>query len=388
MSHHVFGDASVARRGRWDLPTRCRASVIAVFSAVALLGSVVPSYALFEKLDHLSGPGPFHGIELQFRAVCVNRQASRKDVATAIKVAADATALGNADRTITAPQVLSNSPAALMFLGLLTKRAEDILANPDAITARDFLELAAWSRVVSDAVRSAPGPMPNRQAVIRAWDVTERKARATLVPRVRHLPGGILWASCYDGPNTGSREVVPPPFTLADPMVVEAVVPSDRHPLFSVNLNYRYYTTGVFFFSGPHTSQDFARGEPIQLQILQVQPTVSIPKTLGILDAQFGIGYYRFTSSDFPAFSGLVLEPRLDAHFPARLLDDDPPQALKLLYSLSFRFGWMNFPDGIDAAKFRARRGRADIPGDEFTFDYGVVVDVGRLFAKPATREK
>ena len=360
MSHRIFGGIRV----------------IAFLSVVLLLGSAVPSYALFEKLDHLSGPGPFHGIELQFRAVCVNRQPSKPDIAKAIMSATLATPTS---------KLLSNSSQAMGFINQLNERARVIGDNKNPnLTEAEILQMAAWSRVVLDSLeppRGAPRD-PISEAAIRAWDRVERTARATLVPRVRHLPGSILWASCYDGPNAGSREVVPPPYTLDSPMIVEAVVPSDRRPIFSLNVNYRYYTTGVFFFSGPHTSTDFARGEPIQLQMLQVQPTVSIPKTLGILDAQFGIGYYRFTSSDFVPFGGLVLEPRFDAHFPARLLDEEPSQALKLLYSLSLRVGWMNFPDGIDAAKFHARRGRPDIASDEFTFDYGVVIDVGRLFGR------
>jgi hypothetical protein len=157
--------------------------------------------------------------------------------------------------------------------------------------------------------------------------------------------------------------------------------------VFSLNLNYRYYTTGPYLFYGPSRRAEYAHGKTIQLQTIEVHPSFPLTKLTGgldILDAQVGIGWYSFTSSDFPKFGGLIVEPgRLDLHFPAQLLDNGPPPLLRLLYSISFRVGLVMFPGGFSASAFNATGDAAtDITGREVLFDRGVVVNVGRLLGK------
>jgi hypothetical protein len=55
-----------------------RWAVVGMLCAVVQLASPMRAYALFEWLDHLSGPGPFQGIEFQFKMLCVMDQPSRE----------------------------------------------------------------------------------------------------------------------------------------------------------------------------------------------------------------------------------------------------------------------------------------------------------------------
>ena len=368
MSHYVFGDVSVERRRHRDALTRCRAGVIALVSTVVLVGSASPSYALFEKLDHLSGPGPFHGVEFQFRALCRMNQPSPTEALTALSAAVAASETALRDKLPTAFDAEFNTRVSELF-GRVDK----------AITPQEFLELAARSSRAAGVLRSTGGASGLQAAA--AWARTEEILRQASIPSLRHSPGIGLWASCYDRPIRSRNQQ----YTLPGTSITEIQRYEDRHPTFSLNLNYRYYTTGGFLgLDRLEGSEQYANGKDIHLHVFEVQPTWPVSGSLDVLDASVGLGLYVFTSDGFETFHGTILEPvRLDFHFPARLLDQKDVPLLRILTSLSLRAGYVMFPTGIPAAKFNpTRRVAHDIPRDELTFGWGIVVDVGRLAGK------
>jgi hypothetical protein len=360
MSQRVFGSISLT----------------AYFSVVLLLGSAVPSSAFFEKLDHLSGPGPFHGFELQFRTLCHMNQPSRTEAANAL-----ATALKETE------PLASGRVSSEVFDSEFAMRASRLFQTVDTkLAAADFLELAALSRRAASRVAAASDVLIGQRTTAQAaWLRSEEVLRAAAVPSLRHSPGLSLWASCYDRPLRSKNQTFALPARGTDPAITESVRYEDRHPTFSLNLNYRYYTTGGYFgLDRLKGSEQYANGEDIHLHVFEVQPSWPLSGRLDILDGQVGLGMYVFTSEGFETFHGVILEPiRLDFHFPARLLDQTDVTALRILTSLSVRAGYVMFPTGIAAEKFNpTRRVAHDIPRDELTFSWGVVVDVGRLFGK------
>jgi hypothetical protein len=352
MSHRIFGGIRV----------------IAFVSVVLLLGSADPSYALFEKLDHLSGPGPFHGVELQFRTLCRMNQPSRTEALSALSaaVAASEPALG--------------ARLSAAFDDEFNKRVSELFGRVDQpITPAEFLELAARSRKAAGVLRSSGGA--NSLPAVAAWERSEEVLRQASIPSLRHSPGISLWASCYDRPLRSRNHK----YTLPGTTITEIQRYDDRHPTFSLNLNYRYYTTGGWLgLDRLKGSEQYANGKDIHLHVFEVQPTWPVSGRLDVLDASVGLGLYVFTSEGFETFHGTILEPvRLDFHFPARLLDQSDNSLLRILTAVSLRAGYVLFPSGIPAAKFNAsRRVSRDIPRDELTFGWGVVVDVGRLAGK------
>ncbi len=361
---------------------------VGVLCAAVQLGSPIRAYALFEWLDHLSGPGPFRGIEFQFKLFCLMDQPDPTTAGEAVLTARDLT-----ERVFIEPSA-RREPGVSATLPLLppsdvVTQVQQFLLNPLAvIRVAELQNLAVKTAAFADAVRVAAGPSEAERArVARAWDVAAQRLREAAVPRVTVTPGAVLWAACRDRPNRNGGTVP----VLADVSAGPTPVPAagvarraERYPVFSVNLNYRYYTTGTFFFSGPSTSANYAHGRTIQLQVIQIQPSWPLTGRHDILDAQTGIGLYQFTSEDFPKLRGLILEPvRFDLHFPARLVDRNRNPFMKVLYSASFRWGWVNFPKGFAADDFNATGAAArDISGGEMVFEKGIVWNVGRLFGK------
>lgn len=405
---------SVLRRGMF---VRRRWWIVAMLWVVVQFGAPVRAFAMFGWLDHLSGPGPFRGTEFQLRLLCVMKKPSIADAIEAFQ-AADRERLSVREQLVAvAPgpnaagllsqdlrKAISELPQtqSLQVLqtalgppeGLYTPTTIAGIMSQSGVNVTELLKLAGDSQKIAVNARNAITPlfqsgssavqMMNLQIFALATRL-ERSAqllREAAVPRVREIPGGVIWASCLDHPNAygevykASRDEMDP-----DRMVHRA----DRHPLLSVNFNYREYTNGQYFIFDPSKNQGvYAGGHTIHLSIFEPQLSWPVTGRLDILDAQAGMGVYWFRSQGFPNFKGLIVEPlRFDLHFPARLMDGKKNPLLAILYSFSARWGFVTFPGGFSAAAFNATGPAArDISGGEVLFDKGIVIDVGRLFGK------
>lgn len=101
------------------------------------------------------------------------------------------------------------------------------------------------------------------------------------------------------------------------------------------------------------------------------------------LDIGTGIGVYRFSSSGFDDFSGLVLEPiRLDLHGPTAWQQHRVLDIRRMLSLFTFRAGWIRVPDGFAAGAF-SPDGAAIKPETQFTA--GVFFNLNSL-SRPQTQ--
>ncbi|HKE84929.1 MAG TPA: hypothetical protein VKB50_14305, partial [Vicinamibacterales bacterium] len=97
----------------------------------------------------------------------------------------------------------------------------------------------------------------------------------------------------------------------------------------------------------------FANSQRISLTTLEPAVTIALLNRFekaDVVDFGFGAGWYWFSSTEFPAFSGAFLEPiRIEAHAPfvwrTHMWSAAIPRA---------RFGVLVFPTGFERAAFAA----------------------------------
>lgn len=353
-----------------------------------------PAFALFEWLDHLSGPGPFRGAEFQFRVLCGMNQPSKEEALKEARevmalLAPDAQKAGNPKRNAPPRTIEALVDASYDRLqGLVTK-----LTPPTGTTPTDNLlglgdEARRW---INDAGLILDDPMNDAAKRVRInrlqpqWQRASDSAYSASIEPVRKSPGRKsvlgLWANCYDGPSHIYTQESPP-------RKIRLGVDYGR-PVFSLNANYRFYTTnewtlipGVWTLE-PTSRPEYAGGAGVDLHMYQVQASFPLTGRLDLIDGQTSVGGYLFHSSGFQDFGGVVVEPvRFDLHVPARIAARTNNMALRGLQSLSLRWGLVMFPGGIEASRFNATGSAVgkNVSGSEAIFDYGIVININRLF--------
>jgi hypothetical protein len=124
---------------------------------------------------------------------------------------------------------------------------------------------------------------------------------------------------------------------------------------------------------------DFAHGQPIDLTILE--PSVSMnllnrwPKW-DFVDVGGGAGVYWFASTEFPTFSGFILDPaRIEFH-PTTAMKESKWSALVPMVRLS----WPVFVTGFERAKFVPREPLPLRIGRDAPFNLSLSFDLETLF--------
>lgn len=397
--------------------------IVGLTGAALYLATPPPAFALFEWLDHLSGPGPFHGVELQFRLVCAMDQATHEEVVKATREVdeplhpglprpskADVPPAGTlrgfmvgqmgqslplleiertihafADLKVPAAQVTlppdtdSASPGNLRVPNAVPNQVGTIKTLVDlGDDLQKLLALLEQVRPIAKAAQAPPQTQALDTAALRARDV----AYSASIGRIRPKPGKVLWASCYDGP------------TRHQPRTDDRRVPDPDYgrPVFSLNANYRFYTTGQLYgvFGQGSSRDEYANRENISLQMYQLQASFPLSGRADIIDGQTSAGVYRFASNGFGTFYGMVFEPiRFDLHVPARLAYGKG-WWFRALTSPSLRWGLVMFPGGIEASRFNPKGAAVgkDISGSEAIFDWGVVLNLSRITWKRSKLSK
>jgi hypothetical protein len=368
--------------------------IVGVAWAVMHLAVPRDAFALFEWLDHLSGPGPFRGEEYYARLFCVMDRPSPTLVA---EVVADletvvsslspsqSTPLGQQIQQYKLDLAGETSTTRKSFTATREERRLDFL-NPELNPApRSLFTTYARAKRIGDAARSGatdPGlPELQRQQLIALSKAVEDITRQATVPRVRRAPGFIGWADCRDTPFPKSR--------LSRSGFSPVETRGDRNPVFSMSVHYRRYTTGSvrplellgIVRLRAQNRDEWAGGQDVTMKTLTLQGSWPLTGRLDILDGSAAIGMYRFASEGFDQpFHGWIVEPvRVDLHVPARVFDDTKKPVLKVLYSMSLRWGFMTFPGGIGANKFKATGSAVGKDVSEVIFDWGIGWNVGRL---------
>jgi hypothetical protein len=346
-----------------------------VGAACVLMHLAVPrdAFALLEWLDHLSGPGPFRGEEYYARLFCVmdrpSPELARKlmddleQVRTALTLPAE----------INSPFELYRKNPKVMSTSVLPMREQLLTASA---AAQNFGQLLRS--------RSVPQlPELQRQQLLAMTREVEDITRQASVPRVSAIPGLIAWADCRDRPRRRAQSDT----STGLPLVSDTR--GDRHPIFSLGLHYRRYTTGTvrppellgLVALRSQSRSEWANGQDVTLKTFTLQGSWPLTGRLDILDGSAAIGVYRFRSDDFSAFHGVIVEPvRVDLHVPARVFDNTNNPLLKIAYSMSLRWGFMTFPGGIEASRFNASGSAVGKDVSDVIFDWGIGWNVGRLF--------
>jgi hypothetical protein len=383
--------------GRFGRPISIRWIVTLLVCALSQLIAPTRAYAMFGWLDHLSGPGPFGGVEFEIRVLCVMRQPSPGAVLDAELDADLKTNKLLEQALMTAEQAKNTSGVAR--LQKILKAQSDLKGLSGHMGPYGFLVRSALAEAIKRDISQSTIDQGNQENLIRTWDIAARKAREATVPRFRELPGLGLDASCRDR-RIGGDEVVE--FTDQNGQTIQ-VRRTDRHPLFSLSASYRYDTTDAFLWYDSTRSPQYAGGEPIHLNILEQQLSWPLTGRLDLADGHVGIGLYRFSSPGLDkSLWGLMIEPvRFEVHFPARLANDicrgdDPDKhglcrpfwkwtriaGGRILASLGYRVGVVMFPSGFPANAFKgtSTQDTPAISGSETVFEKGVVINIGRLF--------
>lgn len=328
-------------------------ATLGVLAVSLLLAS--PAHAWWGWLDDLSGPGPFWGAEFDFRIVCLMEDPPWAEAFAEAQVAAALLQPAGEQTNLTADQ--------RQAITTLRNDMNSVQPRPTIVTPAGALDLAKRIQQQLDSLRTSL-PAETQSAVERALS----SLRATAVPRVSKLPGSVAWASCTDKSKSDDDA---------------AIRHRDRHEVLSLVLNYREYWNSRYAIShwGQSANDNFANGEIIHLRV--IEPKVSFPLSgrFDVLDGQSGIGLYNFSSKGMPGSqTGLIVEPiRFDLHFPSRLADEHRSFPARLALALSVRSGLVLFKGGFKPDAFAATGAAARQISGEAVFEYGIVVNVGRL---------
>jgi hypothetical protein len=362
---------------------------------VFILIAPSPAQAWWGWLDELSGPGRFWGAEFDFRLACLMQQAPWGDA-----IAESQVALGMVS-SLHPPDTAPVGTIGSVYQELSTRLAQmlgtgESRLKKEIATPQGAIEMAGemepWLKRLEDLLHpqnatSIAGPTAIAPRLITRLSETDRvnvravqgalaraasSLRASAVPRVSKLPGGVAWSSCTDRSASG------------EPVSANAKIQhQDRHEVLSIVLNYREYWNSDYLNWGHATNDTYAGGEIIHLRIIEPKLSWPMSGSLDVLDGQAGMGLYSFSSKGLPGTRvGLIVEPiRFDLHFPSKLADSQRNFFARLPLALSFRAGVVLFPAGFAPDAFNAKGTAARrITGGEALFEYGIVVNVGRLF--------
>jgi hypothetical protein len=349
-------------------------AVVGLVVLFVLIGAS-PAHAWWDWLDDLSGPGPFNGVQLDFRVLCVMNQPSLLEANLAL-------ARGQA---LTLPLLREHDE--------LRRRLEN-LGGATLRSRSDVLETAKNLAKLVDDIEGPVPPSPNRQLATQALRDAAQLLRTSAVPKTSSTKFG-LWASCRDrlahepvrGGGDPRKDLDKHDPQAVDKLPADWIRHEDRHEVMSLIVNYRILSNvkSLWMVGDPRNNQAYANGEKIYLNILEPKLSWPITGNLDILDIQTGAGIYWFSSKGFAegskTFTGYMVEPvRFDLHWPGKSVDDEGNPWKRLLYSVSYSAGVMLFPGGFKGNPFNADAAHAhDIPGSEALFEMGVVINVGRV---------
>ena len=346
-----------------------------------------PAFAWFDWLDQLSGPGPFSGADFEAKFLCVMKRPSAALAVNTVNAAIEntrfvATQLSARPRELDdqnnkqAIEMENSYRPLLAMLEPVRSNAESVANSPAHV-----FDLAEQLKAIRTLIGQLPDS-PARKNLERAWTLDDKYLRELAVPRVRYLPGGVAWGSCFDHPNNWSGEQY-----KSENLTVQH---EDRHPIMSFAINYRFYTNGTFLGVGPSgdprwvTGDPAHAGSPIHMHAIVLQAAWPLTGNFDLVDGEVGIGLAQFNSAGLPDPVGAVLlEPvRFNIHVPYRVSGPNAGFWRRLPTALSVRLGLVMFPQGFSEDAFAPSPGvRRAIPGNEAVFDKGIVINVGRLFA-------
>lgn len=285
-------------RSRWTLVASCLAALVVQTAWPA------SAYAWWEKLEKLSGPGPFTGWVYEFRVAC----------------------FGAEDESFRIANVKTSSAR----VAIATARSQRSSGKPDWVPARDSWNDAAetWAAIIDETYvpRSRTGAPATEDDANRAEaDARDFRNRAYAFGMAKSAVG-VFWSFC-------SPE-------------------KDRRVGLDVSLS-TLDASGRDYYAG---------GAPINLDTLMASVSwrMLADTNFDVVDVSTGGGVYWFTSNGFPSKSGVVLQPvRFTFRAPPSWSSKRASHIKRWAALPSYAFGITTFPGGFEADDFNATGDRA-----------------------------
>jgi hypothetical protein len=278
---------------------RCERNLVVV-GAFCILGLMAtPAFGWWEVVEHLSGPGPFKGFDIDTRLICfVDRNADKQRKREAISRRTEATRESAASNWARAATTWRETAAAWERLaGSQAYRALDARRDAEDFEAR-FAKKSVTQEEVAHAWERASRAM---ESVATDGDV-----RAFAAP-------GLLYSACNLKPGERRKGAIDFGFRFL------RSAPSDRF--------------------APNERIAFTTMEPAISWNIISNPNADF------IDYGFGAGFYWISSQAFPSVTGGFLEPvRLDIHAPTNWPWWSRVPILRL--------GLLNFPGGFEPDAF------------------------------------
>jgi hypothetical protein len=341
-------------------------SLKAAFGAAAifLLFTPVSAQAWWGWLDDLSGPGKFRGPQFNVRIVCFGEESEAKRLVDGLKNANAVTAklpLGKPGLTpVRKADVAAMADAWHELLASVNGvqltfpvlNAQSVKETIEQISRDIDANLKMATRTTSNAQKEAIAnddyvdiDLDNMRALVRKWN-------GDLEPLISEVVRGISSIS-----STG---------------VFLSACSTDTKRRSSIELDTNFWYADK--------AQGFAGQQQIRLTTLMPEFSFRVftDPRFDFLDAGIGAGVYWFTSTGFPSFSGVVLQPaRLDFHaptlwstYPSKSSSDRKRNAttevLRRIAAVpTFRFSVMEFPGGFAPDAFAGTgEHHVQIPGE------------------------
>ena len=359
-------------------------SVIAIALVLTTM-MPAPAFAWFGWLDKYSGPGPWHGIRLEWRITCFNDDDVWVDAAAVTQSAVSATVATAADpakralilkglsvltadfnvlptqrKLIAAPRPVGSDSAILDFAVAIQERTPKTtgVARESAV-AKEFADKV--NTALANSFRSLKD-FPEAEALAALWD------RAALA-----------WNAAADDPSARFF----PGLRALKPLSLNTTCSDRRAEAFhsAYGTNRRSHANLDFTYQRLWAKAEdrFANNEGIVLQLFQ--PRISwrlVPPPYDVVDVGFSVGAYRFSSKGLDPSWGLLIEPvRFDLHLPSRWVDADKSEkgwlVKRIVAPIHGSAGFVLVPGGFRAEDVGAEGPRFAL--GESTFAYGITYD-------------
>jgi hypothetical protein len=269
-------------------------------------GLATPVYGWWEFIEHLSGPGPFKGYDIEARLVCfVDRTGGRATRLAAVQQRD--TAAGSTRQAAQAPSVAAWTAAATAW--------RNAAGAWEAIAGGEAYKALAARQEAESLQQTFNGSQPAAERLAAAWERTAKAMESLATDgdvRAFAAPG-LLYSACDLKPGERRKG--------------------------AIDFGYRFVWT--------NPSDRFASRARITLTTMAPAISWSIidNPNRDFIDYGLGAGVFWISSEAFPSVKGGYLEPvRIDIHAPTNW-----PWWSRIPI---FRFGLLNFPAGFEPDAF------------------------------------
>jgi len=357
-----------------------RRTCIALFG-ILLFSLVHPTsaHAWFDWLEHLQGPGPFRGWQVEGRIWCFGEEDSAatrrmhlraslaielngrlQDLIKELRASRYSALLDEtvSIRDAALPQEARQVSLALRRLPELGRQSVALAAsrNPDEMTVREIRKTLDELSITPRADRTTM----NLFDIFRTLCAEQVRQESPRTCAPADNENTLVLTKRFNDAQFAAEDLyLTAPMSLLGAFggVTVSACPVEKDAVRTSAISVVYSDLHTF-----RSNNGFAGGHEIKLVTVvptfNIRPMRAISEKLDYFDVAFGAGMYWFSDAEglgtFDAFSGVVVEPlRFDFHFPQVLAKKHA-----LLAAPSIRYGLSIFPAGFDRGAFGLTNGQ------------------------------